>query len=188
MTHNFCSHCGEKVTIEGKFCAGCGQSLTMVDMNKQASFRESAVPPITTRKKGNKWIYIIIAAIIVIIAYIFFIKSTPEKVAEEFVVSLFEFDFEKSLDLIAFSADEDVKEEFEWLLEETRYDPKGAREELREMREEGYTLEKFIVRDKRQTKYSATLTVDMILKNGDKDSGYIELIKESGKWKIYDID
>lgn len=188
LTDNFCSHCGEKVNIEGKFCAGCGQSLTKVETEHQPSNLAGTVQSPPVKRSQKKWMYIGIAAIIAIVVYFFFIKSTPEKVAEEFAESLFAMDVETSLNLIASSAETDIKDEFEWMLGQIESDPEGYKDELKNLKKEGYTLDKFIVRDKVQTKGFVTLTVDMTLKNGEQETGYIELVKESGKWKIYDID
>lgn len=188
MTQKFCSSCGEKVVGENTFCSDCGQPVTEMSNEVKSNVQQTPPQPMSQKANHNKWIYIGIAAIIIIIAYFSFTKSTPEKVAEEFVESLFSLDLENAKDLLAASADEDIVDEIEWLLKELRYDPEGAKEELEEIKKEGYTLDKFIVRDETKTKDFATLSVDMSLKNGEEDTGYIELVKESGKWKIYYLE
>jgi uncharacterized membrane protein YvbJ len=178
------------LTGEEKFCSGCGQPLTASIEEKTPNKTEINQPTNPAPKKSNisKWIYIAIALVIAIFAYTSFTKSTPEKVAEEFVESVFSFDFQTAIDLIAHSADEDMAEEIQWMLEELRYDPESAQEELKEMKKEGYILKDVVIRDKSGTKDFTTLYVDMVMENGEKESGYIELVKESGKWKVIYVD
>lgn len=194
MTERFCSSCGQKVTEHVKFCPGCGQAQTPIleektqDTIQNDSEIVKQVDPTPKNSKINKWIYIGVAVVIAIFAYTSFTKSTPEKVTKEFIESVYSFDFETTLGHMSLFADEDLVEEFQWLLEEFRYDPESAKEELRELKKEGYVLKNVNIRDTTKTKDSASLFVDMILENGDQDSGYVELVKESGKWKIVYID
>lgn len=178
------------LTGEEKFCSGCGQPLTeAIGVERKNDIGViPAVDPTPNKSKINKWIYSAIAVVIAIFAYTSFTKSTPEKVAKEFVEALFSFDIETAVGHISYVADEDITYEFEQMLEEARYDPEGIKEELQEMKREGYILKDVVIRDKSQTKDFTTLFVDMVMQNGEHDSGYIELVKESGKWKIVYID
>lgn len=189
MTHNFCPACGEALTIKGKFCPKCGHSLTSTTNQEGITGnQESPQQQVSAKRKKNQWIYIIVALLIAIFAYQFFLKSTPEKVANKFVDAVLTFEFEKAKELVAFSADEYFKDDLNLMIKGLRDDPRAAREKLNELKQEGYVLDKFIVQEKDESKGFVSLTVEMIMKNGDEDTGYIDLIKESGKWKIYDVD
>lgn len=177
-----------------KFCSGCGQPQTSIneeggqDLVQNIPGINQPAGPASKKPNMNKWIYIGIAVVIAFFAYTFFIKSTPEKVAKEFVESVYSFDFENAMALMAFSADDNIVDEIKWVLEELRYDPESANEELKMMQEEGYIIKQLTVRDKTQTKNHARVSIDMVMENGEEDTGYIELVKEDGKWKVTYID
>lgn len=202
LNKKFCSSCGEMLNNSGEFCTSCGESLMMTNESKtqtsvpnnvQSEVQNSPEINGTGRSildkiNKNKWIYIAIAVVIAIFAYTNLTKSTPEKVSQEFVEAMFTFEAEKAQSLLSYSADEDLVDEIEWLLENMREYPNDAKDELKEMKKEGFTLKELVIRDESIMKDHATLSVDMVLENGERNPGHIELVKESNKWKIVYVE
>lgn len=134
------------------------------------------------------YLYIGIAVAIAIIAYLFVGKNSPEKVAEDFVYKFASFELEDAKKLLTSDGDAWIHDEIDWMIDEMKEYPREAKEQIKQAKEEGFIVKDFKVTDKNKSKRSASITADVTMKNGDEDTVYIELEKESGKWKIIDVD
>jgi len=66
----FCSNCGKKLEVEAAFCSGCGKAVQENEVQAATSTNASiAIPAIDAKWRNG----IVVAAIIIIAAIMFFI-------------------------------------------------------------------------------------------------------------------
>lgn len=186
MENKFCSNCGTHIPPDSNFCTSCGQpvSTTQAEQPIQSTSPSEHAPKKPT---NNKWFLIGAAVFIAIIAFFIFNKEdTPEKVAEDFVKHMANYDIQKVKDLLAHDADEYFKEGINWTLHELKDDPGFLDEEKEYAEENGYKIVTFKVTDVEEGEDYAYVYVQVTYNNGETENIDVDLLKENGEWKVED--
>ncbi len=134
------------------------------------------------------WVYIGIAAAVAIFAYILLGKNSPEKVAEDFVHHFSAFELEDARKLLSKDGDSWIHDEIDWMIDEMKEYPEEYKRQISDAKKEGFVIKNVKITDKDVSKNNASITAEVTMENGDRDTVYVDLIKESGKWKVEDAD
>lgn len=187
MSTQFCSSCGEKIAGDSSFCPNCGKSVNQAAQQATPEITETNDSRTQAAKSKNKiWLYGALAVAAAIFIFVTFVNPGPEKVAEEFVILVGSFEFEKAQKLT--SKHDYMYNEIEYVLEELRSNQVNFKDQLEYAKEEGLVIESLVINDNDQTKDTATIRGVARHKNGDYNDVYMELVKESGKWKVSYMD
>lgn len=192
MSNQFCSNCGAQIPSDSKFCTSCGHEIHAAQPKQPHQTSTYQEPMNTTgnppQKPNNNRRFILGAvAVIAIIAFFIFNKEdTPEQVAEKFVDHLSNFELAKVKDLLAHDADEYLKEEINWMLDEINSDPNVIKEAKEEQNEDGYKVKSFITTDVDEEEHYAYVYIELTYENGDTEVIDVDLLKENGQWKVED--
>lgn len=181
MSKQFCSSCGKQIETDSKFCVYCGQqtapSVTQTEETPQS--------PDAHIKRKN-WFFVGGIVAVIIVVFFIFSKDSPEKVAENFVDHVASYEIKKAHNMLARDADEYLRDELEWMLDEIKDDPSFIDEGMEYAKEAGYAVTDFSIHDTDVSDDFASIEGKVTYSDDDTETIYIELVKEDGKWKVQD--
>lgn len=195
MSKQFCSSCGKEIPRGSKFCTNCGNAVgqaseqaTPVNMQASTPNQQPQQQQSTPKPNNKMWVYIGIAAAVAIFAYVLLGKNSPEKVAEDFVHHFSAFELEDARKLLSKDGDSWIHDEIDWMIDEMKEYPEEYKRQISDAKKEGFVIKNVKITDKDVSKNNASITAEVTMENGDRDTVYVDLIKESGKWKVEDAD
>lgn len=187
MSKQFCSNCGNEIVEAGKFCQSCGHPISNTSESQQQVSTPPPAPeqpPIKNKPNNNFMILIVLAGVIGIGLFIYFLqKEAPEDVAEEFFTHIISFEMEKAERLVSKDADPTVREGFAELGEMLDSLPFEFTDDIK-------VKNNFNVLNVSKSGDQATVDAEVSFMMGEemKEETTFELQKEKGKWKIKHVE
>lgn len=187
LKQRFCTNCGNELEEHSGFCSNCGAPLQQVS---QLSGHISATSEAQPIRKNYKWLGIVLITAIIIFTVFSMQKDNPEKVANTFLEHMVKFDINEAYDMIGFTADTYFRQDFNMAKEFiTNNSTQAFYDDLEQFKKDGYVFETFQVTEtKTFEKDNIRLYGELKLENNRNVKGFVELVKEKGKWMIADSD